>query len=82
MVGELSTTEVARHEDAQGYEENEQAVRSFRLQIIWNGRKWNKLSYRLAKRKTMRQRLERMRYFHPAWLKQPCRVKREISECC
>ncbi|GIK53460.1 MAG: phage antirepressor [Planctomycetota bacterium] len=27
MLGELSTTEVARHEDAQGYEENEQAAR-------------------------------------------------------
>ncbi|MEZ4641638.1 MAG: hypothetical protein R3E31_02675 [Chloroflexota bacterium] len=28
MLGELSTTEVARHDDAQGYEENEQAVRT------------------------------------------------------
>ena len=28
MLGELSTTEVARHEDAQGYKENEQAART------------------------------------------------------
>ena len=74
MVGELSTTEVARHEDAQGYEENEQAVRSFRLQIIWNGRKWNKSSYlRVIWEKTMRQHLERMRCFSPTWWLQPSR---------